>query len=144
MSHHLRRVHVPSTSKLQFGKQRPNPFAQAPVSRFQAIRNVVRAGFVISGLSTVTAGGCGLVAGGMHGLLVAIALFTGMGVLGMMVATLAAVVYDASSAVKDGWEGRTVESKIVERGGGQLSQPIGYRGDGAVGLAAAKRSSDPT
>lgn len=124
-----------SAPKLQFGKQRANPFATNTISRFQAVRTVAKAGFIISSLSTLSASGCGLVAGGMHGLLVAGGLFAGMGVLGMMVAMSIAVFWDATSAVKDGLSGRTLESRIVEKGGGQLSvSKLRQGSQGAVSL----------
>lgn len=132
---------APTPPRTPFAELRPNPFARARPSRFPALRMVLKAGSIITGLSVTTAGGCGLVAGGMHGVFVAVALFSSMGVLGMFIATLIAAMMDSGSVVRDGLAGRTLETRLVERGAGQLSAPPPDT-DGSLGLVPDPEPSE--
>lgn len=91
-------------------------------TRFPALRAVLRAGTIIAMFSITSAGGCGLVAGGMHGLAFAVALFSVMSVAAMSIATGVAAAHDGHRAARLGWEGASLLTTCVPaRGEGQLS-----------------------
>ncbi|MEO1230185.1 MAG: hypothetical protein AAFZ18_14885 [Myxococcota bacterium] len=108
-------------------------------TRFPALRTVLKAGTII-GLFTVTsAGGCGLVAGGMHGLAFATVLFSAMAATSMLIATGIAAAFDGHRAARLRWEGEPVLTTCVPQpGAGQLS--VTTRG-GA--LSEAEKPSEP-
>lgn len=115
---------------------RPMPPSRARPTRFPAIRTVLKAGSIITLLTVGTAGSCGLVAGGWHGIAFATLFFSAMGVLGMVVGLLVAVAVDGSRVVREGFSAPpVVRTEILERGAGQLAMSL--PSDGTLGHAEA-------
>ncbi len=99
----------------------PPRVPRARRGRLEALVHVLKAGGIITAACTVSAGSCGLVAGGWQGVVVAAGLFSAMGLLGMAIAAGVAVLVDSTRAVQATLTGPVVRSEVLERGAGQLS-----------------------
>ena len=130
--------------KTPFAKLRESPPGSARPTRMPAIRSVLQVGLLVTFFSTLSAGSCGLVAGGMHGLAFAAAFFAAMGILGMALSLPVAVALDGTRAVRKGFA-PIVRTEILERGAGQLA--VFRRSGGALAVPSGERaraeSADP-
>lgn len=119
----------------------PRPVPPGPARRptyFPVLRTVSRAGAIITLLSVMSGAGCGLVSGGMHGLVFATALFSAIGFVGMSVAAGVAAALDGTRIARAAMgPGPILASGVLEHGIGQVSlNPTTGREDGALALSA--------